>query len=221
MATFASDVFTGADGDPVAAQAMVAGGPWVEHGSYTPNVLYANNMAAGPGTSQVGMVYATTGAPSANYTVQGLVTTTTAGSSGAAGVAGRVATGANTMYVADYYDDATAGSRAFRLYGLSAGALIGGALLGSYTQNLGSSGSATIKLEMIGSALKVYVDGVERISASEGTITAAGYAGIRIGNQTGAYSTGVRLDDFTADTIPTGLVPVRRSFSAFRGVYTR
>ncbi len=72
--------------------------------------------------------------------------------------------------------------------------------LGSY--NLGSlSGTYTVKLEAVGSALKVYVDGTERISTTDSAIT-SGYVGLSMNSATagtwsavGIQPTGITLTE--------------------------
>lgn len=215
MAQFAADGFAGSDGSALPAQAMTLGGPWVNGGGSSASPIYSSNRAREFGTT-TGQMYASDTPPSADYTVQVDVITQSGGSDSASGVIGRKASGSTaTFYLADYYDAPTAGSRQWRLYKFVAGTPTS---LGSYTQNLGASATATVKLSMVGSAIKVYVDGVERIAATDSDISSAGFSGVRMGNCASPTTNALFLDNFSAGTIPVGFSPLRRRPS---GLYVR
>jgi hypothetical protein len=77
---------------------------------------------------------------------------------------------------------------------------IGGSFtsLGSYTANLAVGDVA--RIECIGTTIKGYVNGIERISVTDTQITTGNYAGVR-----SAQSSTARFDNFvTADTGPIG-----------------
>lgn len=78
-------------------------------------------------------------------------------------------------------------------------------LLGSYAWSP-SNGTYTFKLQMVGAAIKGYLDGVERISATDGSpISSAGYAGIALGGLLG----------HSIDAVNLGATP-KASFHYFR-----
>lgn len=135
---------------------------------------------------------------SADYSVQAVFFVTATGSTGAAantGVMGRASTSANTLYTARFNGANT------ELYKFIAGTatLLQG--VATPAPSTGVSGFVLLKLEMIGPALKVFIDGnsLAAISVNDGAITAIGKPGIRGG--TG----GVVGDDFSADDIAGGV----------------
>lgn len=76
--------------------------------------------------------------------------------------------------------------------------------LGSYTlPSIAVDTPYRIELSMSGSTIKVYLDGVERISVSDSSITAAGRAGLMVGanwlgtpNTPASNSSGLHLDNW-------------------------
>ena len=65
--------------------------------------------------------------------------------------------------------------------------------LGTYADAGFTSGTKTLKLGMVGTAIKVYIDGVERISATNSTITAANKGGLLM---EGGLKDGFRTNNF-------------------------
>lgn len=92
-----------------------------------------------------------------------------------------VATGA--MYFARYN---SVGTR-WELYSVNSSGTA--TLLGSYTQTIASTSAPTMKLEAIGSSIKLYINGTLRISVTNTTVTAKGRGGVRFISQTNAPST--------------------------------
>jgi hypothetical protein len=105
---------------------------------------------------------------------------------------GRVSTTANTFYFVQYN---AGGANEWRLYRRVAGTAT---LLGSYAGDVPTS-VRTVKLEIKDATKKVFIGGVERISTTDNTITAAGRPGIGSGQGTidnyeaGAFTTGYTL----------------------------
>lgn len=209
MAQFASDVFTGTPAAALVGTGATTGGTWTNGGGSASSPIFSGSGAnVREASGLIAQCYLPVTPASADYSVQVDILTESGGSDSASGVIGRkTADSVGTFYLADYYDAPTAGSRQWRLYKFVSGTPTS---LGSYTQNLGASATATVKLEMIGSAIKVYVGGVERISATDSSITAAGRAGIRQGNCALPGSNALFLDNFTADTSPKGVPGFRR-----------
>lgn len=221
MGVFASDTFdVGGIGDLV-GRSLTVGGTWTD-GSPSGSPISPTVTAGGQIRQQVSPTthaYASSTAPSADYQVQCDVVPS-GGSGAVGGVFGRktAGTGAGnqTLYIADYHDHATAGSRQWRLYGYNAGALIGGALFGTYTENIGTT-STTLRLSMVGTAIKLYVNGVERVAATDSTISAAGVPGVICGAATSPFTSTVFVDNFSAYT-PYFPAQMRRRPS---GLYVR
>lgn len=91
--------------------------------------------------------------------------------------------------------------------------------LGTYTISGFTTGvDYTIRLQIVGSALKAYVDGVERISVTNSSITAGGVVLVQLNSPDGASTgSGVHLDSIVmADASPS--TPLRRRP---RGLYLR
>lgn len=219
MGVFASDAFTGTD-------AVTIGSPWTKStaGGYTTgDIVFYNNRAF---EKRINSLWYLATAPSADYWVQGDVVTGTAGSGAVAAIGGRLdSTSAFNGYWIDYYDAPTAGSRVVRIIRFGTGA--GTAVLGSYTLNLGSAGTATLRLLMSGSSISGYVDGVLRIGpVTDTNLASAGrpfiyfdYGGSE--PQTPSFdvsATGVAIDNFSASTLGSVPAPLRRRPS---GLYTR
>jgi hypothetical protein len=146
------------------------GGTWVEHGSYPDNctVDAANDYLTAPAGGFC-LYYNDASPATADYSVVGGVFVVSNAAASYPGVAGRVATGANTAYRV-YYDQV---GGQWVLDKMVAGANTG---LGTFSQSLTNSQTYAMKLEMIGTAIKVYIDDVQRISVTDGDIAAAGKA---------------------------------------------
>ena len=145
---FASDDFNIGSGYLV-GKSPVVGGTWTDGSAAgSPSPYYDGNRIRQQ-DSPTSHTYVATTPSSADYIVQADITPQSGGSGGVAGVIGRKVAGTGnsnqTMYWADYYDHATAGSRTWRLYSFVANTSTS---LGSYTENIGTS-TKTLKLSMI------------------------------------------------------------------------
>jgi hypothetical protein len=150
------------------------GGTWaamqtVSGGSINPMRIPAG---AGYAEAQSGTAYWRNSAtpPTADYSVEGVIQRSGFGG-GANGVLGRF-TGQGTHYRLELNEYANQ----LRLILLNAWS---SSVLGTYAWSP-SDGTYTIRLEMIGSAIKGYLGGVERISVTDTAISAAGLAGISL-----------------------------------------
>jgi hypothetical protein len=188
-AQFVSDAFTETGGLPVILSSHTpdTGSTWVKHGSYTGDLTvdHANDRVVGGGAA-LGIYYNDAAPASADYTVQVDVVMLNNTLAGYPGVAGRVNTGADTMYRAIY--DQPNGN--WVLDKQVAGA---NTVLGTYAQSLSNSTTYVLKLEMIGTAIKLYVDAVQRVSVTDSGVAAAGKAGVVL------FASGVSdVDNFVA-----------------------
>lgn len=196
---WASDTFnTGSDGAYIVGNAPVVGGNWTDGSeASSPSPIYSGNRARQKDTA-TSFTYVATTPSSADYWVQADVTPQSGGSGGVAGVCARkvAGTGAGnlTCYWADYYDHATAGSRQWRLVKYVSGTAT---VLGTYTENIGTT-TKTLRLSCVGTAIKAYVDDVERISATDSSVTAAGRAGMIFGAASSPSTNAVYLDNWLA-----------------------
>lgn len=189
--TLAADNFNGAS----AGQELSAYNPsWVKHPSYSLNAVVNTDGRVEAQTSESTSgtaYYYNVPAHTADYSVS-----TDFVSPGAATTAGpytsingRMSASANTMYRAGY----SCASGQWQLYRSVGGGLT---LLDAVTQAFGTGVTRNVRLEMVGSTIKLYVDGAVVIDYTDATpITAAGYGGLRvIGRTTPAQ---VQIDNFT------------------------
>lgn len=211
MAQFASGSFTGSNGTELSAHDAA----WTRHTSYAGNAqLVANRLRQ---TSVTTSAYWHSSTPaSADYSVSAdIFAKETNGGMCFTGVIGRVDTAANTFYMARYAGDLTDG---WQLYKAVAGVFT---QLGSTaTQSLTDETAYNVKLEMIGSAIKLYKEGSgsATISATDAYITAAGKSGLRIGaSGTVDDNSGVQLDNFSADDVTSS---VAYTLTCAAGAYT-
>ncbi len=193
MAQFASDTFTGTDG--TALQAYSA--DWTRHTSYSVNSVIIGNRAICLASG--GSAYWHSGSPaSADYSVScDIYVAEYSPSFSYAGVIGRSSTAANTFYHARHGVGA-----GWQLYRAVAGAFT---LLGSAAGPLTAGSTYALKLDMSGSTIKMFVDGVALATANDTQITAAGKPGIRFSNNSAILGTdGLHLDNFSADEAGAG-----------------
>lgn len=197
MATFLNDTFTEASGAPLLdAHVGETGATWTKHpnaGTGTVTVPSAIDRARGA-TSGGMLLYTASGSPAgANYDVDAtfvFVTDTTA----AMGVVGRATASGQTDHYLAWYDQNV---DQWELWAIVAGTAT---LLGTHAQTL-SAGTYALKLEMRGTAIKVYIDGVLRISVNDSSISAAGKAGLRA-RGSATNTTGLHIDAMSATDGP-------------------
>ena len=200
MAQFASGSFTGSDGTTLSTHDAA----WSLHPSYSGLCQIAANRLRPSSTSTSAYYHSGTPA-SADYSVSSdlFAKDTDAGNS-YTGVIGRVSTSANTFYMARYSGGAIDGWELFKFVAGTA------TQLGSTSsQSLTDETSHNIKLEMVGTAIKLYKEGSGSalLSSTDSAITSAGKAGIRSLNGVDpGDATGLHLDNFSADDISTATV---------------
>ncbi len=197
------DSFTGTAGTLLSSHTPEAGGGWTKWQQDNATVVLSDaNRARRNGVG--GISYLATATPSSpDYQVTADVYVKSLIDEDDAGVVGRFDTGntngSGTRYIARY-------SEPNGYWELRKDVNGSGALLGSWsdTPNVGQTYSVT--LDMKGSTIRMLVDGVERVSVTDTSITAAGRGGIRLGSGgTGASptnSTGMHLDNFQMSLQP-------------------
>lgn len=189
MSVFASDTYTGTDWITINAKGAILGGPIVDH----PNedgawYIYGNRALC----RTAGLCYYAGTPASADYSVSADIVIKS--SAGSTGVAGRISTTQRTYYTA--YIEQTTGIvvLAKRVNGAITG-------LGVSDDSFGV-GTHRLTLDMVGTTIRALIDGVEVVSVTDASITAAGKAGIRapvISDTT----TGKHLDNFVATDTST------------------
>lgn len=197
MAIFGQDNFT--DTDAVALESHTSpldATTWTEHGSYTGGLTDIRGNRARTGTVP-SLLYNSGSPATAEYTVEVDFYVATVAASVRA-VAGRIDTAADTFYFAQI-DMAGTGAWTVKLFKKVVGSNT--QLSSAYTGpgNLTAGTTVNIKLELLDSAKKVYVDGVEQISSADNAITAAGKAGIfGITNNSATTPSRIVFDNFEA-----------------------
>lgn len=188
-----SDTFTDTAGTGLASHTADSGHTWTEHASLTTGDMVISDANRVRSNSNNTSVYHSSWVPAtADYDVTAVIRRLS--SLGSLGVVARCETGANTMYLFRY----NTGTTAWEILLLNAGA---SSTLGSFSQSLSDNTSYTLKAELRGTALKLYVDSVERISVTDSTISAKGVAGVRA-LTTVANTTGYHMDSIaTADAV--------------------
>ncbi len=217
---FVADTFTtGAAGATIQSRAGEVGATWTKHAWSNKDAVLSDvgrMRKSGTGHS----LYYASGVPSsANYAVDAELFVKTLATDDMAGVAGRISTSADTFYLARY--EVASGS--WNLMRVSAGSWT---WLGGYTQALSAGSTYNIRLAMDSTptaTVKFFVDGVQRISVNENTITATGRGGVLLGDDaiTGATvsnTVGMHIDNLRVVS-QTGTT-MADSFGANPGTFT-
>ena len=201
--TISSDSFTGAAGDLLTSHIGEIGATWLyQQGSSNTERISSENRARRNGAGYA-ILYTTAIPPSPDYSVEAdlFVKSTLAGDM--AGVIGRLDTFTNTFYMARW-EQANTSWNLVRYSGNVATTL--SRVTGLPTLTVGAT--YRVRLAMTGTALKLYVNGVLTVSASDTTLAAVGWAGIMDGDRNGTAvkddSAGLHFDNFqvTPTTYP-------------------
>jgi hypothetical protein len=186
------DSFTDTAGTALTAHTGEVGAGWTQYGGTSGAVISAGNALRKTGTSN--LAYYSSYLPStANYAVEADLVVKSNTSDGA-GLDGRrdPTPGSGTTYDARY--DGNAGAwELLKNVGGSA------SMLDTAAQTLTVGATYRLRLDMFGTAIRMYVDGVLVCSATDASITAAGRAGIQLGlpsSPATTDTTGMHLDNF-------------------------
>jgi hypothetical protein len=169
MPTFLDDTFTEGSTINLSAHTPEVGGAWTALGG-TMNVSGGNGYCLGSSASSSASYNNGATPPSADYYVEIQISRVFApGNSILTGMRGRYVDGSN-FYEAYYNQAATR----WEMY-------CAATLLGTYSVALSAVEASpdTVKLEMIGTSIKLYINGVQRISVTNATVSAAGSVGVR------------------------------------------
>lgn len=200
MAIFVSDTFTDTSGTALPSHTGETGATWTRHGSYAADIVVSDaNRARGTGTAALN--YASGTPASAEYDVEADLRCVSNLSFN--GVCGRVATGADTTYIARFFN-----ANGWQLLKLVAGVAttLGTDTTDGTTLTVGST--YALKLEIRNAAKKLFIGGAERLSSADNAITAAGQSGVR--GSGGSNTTGYHLDNYVATDLSGGgvVIPV-------------
>jgi adhesin HecA-like repeat protein len=161
------DTFTGTNGTALSTYDAL----WVRNSAYSGTLEIQSNTCRLRTSGAASTVYVYDQAPaSADYDVSA-VFNFSSNSDNAAGVVGRASKTANTMYMF------RAEGANVNLYKFVAG--VATQLGSSVASGVGINTNTTLKLSMVGTTIKGFVDGVEKISVTDSAIATAGFAGLR------------------------------------------
>lgn len=171
MTTFLNDTFTGADGTNLESHTGETGALWTVHPSFVGSAKIATNRIHTNGALRA---YYASGVPaSADYDVEAVMFIKSHVNAG--GPCGRMSTTADTSYSVRMGTDGT--NNLAQLVKIVAGVVT--ALGTAVATGVADNGFVTLRLQMRGSTIKMFVGGVEKTSATDTDITAAGRAGGR------------------------------------------
>ncbi len=200
MGQFASDPFTGVAGTELSAYNAA----WVQHSASgagaDARISDANRLRSTGATGGTACYYHTANPASADYWVSADIYEASDANHGA-GVIARCATADKRMYFARW--NSAGATDVVQLYKFDAAGTP--TQLGSdFNANFTTGATRNLKLECIGTAIKVYIDGsgTASISVTDSDITAAGKAGVRLGftgSAVGSNATTLHLTNFSAD----------------------
>ena len=194
-ATLGQDDFTGSNTDPISGRTASGGGTWTEHTSYASGDAIIVDPNRARNSASPACFYHSGTPATADYDVSLGIVMRSDNNSSLASAAGRIDIAADTMYYAGY---ATSGNVWFINKALAGVTSSIGATVGA---TLTVDQEYTVKLEMRGTTLKLYVDGVETISRTDSDISAAGKAGFRLQGGT-TPTAGLHIDNFLAQDAP-------------------
>lgn len=198
MPVFVSDSFTDTSLTALASHTGETGATWAKHPNFTGSLFISENNRVRGVDGDVASVYYASGTPdSADYYVETqLYCASSVG--GYPGVVGRMNTSTSNFYMAIYR------AGAFELWKYTNGSL---SQLGTgYTQTLTAGNTYALRLDMVGTTIRVLIDGVERINQTDSTHTSAGKAGLVRSMSGGSASstTGWHDASFEAATAGSG-----------------
>lgn len=212
MATFLVDTFTDTDSTAIASHTGETGATWTKHtlsdvGSA--GVVTANRARSSGAGDLAGFWYSSGVPQSPDYDVVAIVRRLTTFATVAA-VLGRFDTAALTGYrfSANNYGSA------WILTKFVAGVQTD--MGGTYTGDFALTTDYTMKLEMRGSTINCYVNGILRITTVDSAVTATGRAGIELQDSGAAGTDGWQIDSISAsDVSPIPIAEPHKAFGPF------
>ncbi|MDX6372104.1 MAG: hypothetical protein QOD98_1092, partial [Nocardioidaceae bacterium] len=194
-----TDPFTGTSGSSLAAHSDGLGTIWKHQAGGANAVITDANRVRRNGLLGYTIDYVDATPPSADYSVEADLDVMSNLGSDATGVIGRLNTATNTFYLARWEQSAFGATGTWRLARYTNGTVTSLAALTAQAQPVAGE-TYRIKLDMSGSSLALYVNGVLKVSATDATLTAAGKAGIMDGTDglsaSKSNTTGLHIDDF-------------------------
>ena len=194
---FANDTFTAANGTLLQNHVSDSGATWTKStGGGASNLTVDTDRIYSPVNGSGWTPYYTSAlSTNADYDIQADIRAPYSGAS-SFHVCGRIATNSLDAYCAGLNNGV------WKLY-KRVGSTI--TLLGQYVGDISGANAATVMLRMRGTQLEVYINGVNRISATDSSLTAAGRAGIAA-YYTDPY-TSLWIDNWSASNSDSGTTP--------------
>ena len=224
--TFITDSFSGeAAATLLSAHVGELGATWAKHPFVTGNVRISSGGSIYHAQGIDGSFYYASGVSGADYRVGATVHRLSTHPTGIADVLARCSTTTDTRYGARY-SSITPGP-GWSLYKVVSGTAAALGVASGETIAVGSSRS--VILEVSGTSVRLYVDGVERVGATDASIALAGRAGVSLATVVGAQANGdngLMLDNFFAkdldsvSTTTTVTVTPGSSWGALSGANT-
>lgn len=201
-AATSTDSFTGTTGVALQDRDGEAGATWARHSSAGADAVLTNSGRLRKDAASTTALYFGSGTPtSPDYRVTSEIYAATTLANDRAGVVARLDPTANTYYAAAY-SNATA---SWTLSAVLAGTITP---LGTATQPFPPGSTRRVALDIVGSTLRVLVDGTPLITVTDASISAAGRAGLLTGSTTVTTvtdTTGMHLDNYLVgpvDSVP-------------------
>lgn len=198
--SFVLDTMTDSDGTALGSHTGETGATWTALTSPEYGHIWSNRLvASGSGSDGDLSRYKASGSPAgADYDVEAdIILHNSISTLAFVAISGRLID-VNNSYQADHY----LGDGAWRLIKRVSGVQT---TMGSFSATLTQDQAYRLKLNMVGTAIKLYVDGVLRVSVTDSALSAAGKSGAAIG--LGLQADGFILDNFAAtDAAAAGVV---------------
>ncbi len=199
-AVYTNDTMTGAAGTLLEAHAGEQNATWTQTVLSEQDAVLTNENRVRKNGNAVA-VYISPATSSADYAIEADVHAKTLINNDAIGILGRydnsVLTGTGTWYLARYLYSTTAGNSQWQLYKDVNGTQT---QLGTFAQTITAGTNYRVRLQMVGTTISLWVDGVQRVSVTDNAVTAAGFPGVRLGSPGSAVTvsntTGLHLDNF-------------------------
>lgn len=203
MAQFVLDSFTDGSGVALASHTGETGATWTEHPVFTSGAMVISNANRARAATIPTCYYASGSPAGADYDVTADFDCISAGASERFGIAARMDTTADTMYVVRY----NRGTAAWEFLKVVAGS---STTLDSWSDTPTAGQSRAVVFHVRDAGHTVDIDGVQRLASADNAITAAGKVGIRASSGNATNSTLMHLDSISADDVvaPTGYLQI-------------
>jgi hypothetical protein len=208
MSQFVYDTFTETSNTALVSHTGETGATWATHSSWANASIYAANDWIYGNDSVYGCAYASGSPASADYSVTCVIEIPSGTNSDRnTGAAGRISTSAKTAYMFRLSGDV------WQLWSIVEDSY---SSLGTWTDTISAPATRTAKLEMSGTTITGYVDGVARVSVTNSDISAAGKAGIWVQGNSAETGTGAFTTSISADDLGGGIAKPVLFYSHFR-----